>query len=440
MPFTKAQQWALVIVPKVTGFISLVFSGLVIYTVCSCKQKRSKTYHRLLLGISCVDVSSSFWLGLSTWPIPKETGILGASGTTASCTLQGFFTQFGVTSSFYNASLSVFYLLVIRYGWKDDQIRKIEPFLHAFPLLWGLSTSIAGLPLTIFNSANLWCWIAPYKDRGENADLFRWILFYGPLWTMILLVTINVMLMFHHVRKLERAAEQHTFRRQSLSFSTTVQPNGFQVQFPLDDDCAKDSVVEEQGESERETGNNNYQGETGEGKQGDLEAVPEAVQPATSPLKSWGGEANMTNSTLGSSRMVNSTVRSSRRKSGLALAVSFRNINNSGNMTESRANKRRRSREVANQSLRYAGSFYFTWIALTLTRLLQAINGNTYFPLLIIAAATTPLQGLPNFLVYLYPRYKKARKEMPNAGVLECFKSSIAPAAQSTERGSRDPA
>jgi hypothetical protein len=37
------------------------------------------------------------------------------------------------------------------------------------------------------------------------------------------------------------------------------------------------------------------------------------------------------------------------------------------------------------------------------TRLLQTIQGKTYYPLLVIAALTVPIQGLPNFLVYLAP-------------------------------------
>ncbi len=40
---------------------------------------------------------------------------------------------------------------------------------------------------------------------------------------------------------------------------------------------------------------------------------------------------------------------------------------------------------------------------------MQQVNGKVYFPLLLLAALTVPLQGLPNFLVYLLPRLKKLR-------------------------------
>jgi len=114
MALSYAQQLALVVLPKVAGLVSFVGSGLIVASVLKSKKKRSHTYHRLLFGISCVDMSSSFWLGLSTWPIPEETGLLWAAGNQQTCSLQGFFTQFGITSSFYNASLSLYFLPVIR--------------------------------------------------------------------------------------------------------------------------------------------------------------------------------------------------------------------------------------------------------------------------------------------------------------------------------------
>lgn len=86
---------ALAIVPKLAGFTSFCFSSLIVFTVVRDKRKRTSPYHRLLCGISIVDMSSSFWLGLSTWPIPEETGIMYAVGNDTTCRLQGFWTQAG---------------------------------------------------------------------------------------------------------------------------------------------------------------------------------------------------------------------------------------------------------------------------------------------------------------------------------------------------------
>jgi hypothetical protein len=205
-PFTLQQDRILAILPKVSGALSCFFSAVMIYIILRDKTKRSRTYHRLMLGISCCDMSASFWLALSTWPIP-EGGGLWAVGNDTTCNLQGFFTQFGIASSFYNASLSFYYLLVVRYGWKEHQLKWVERlFFHSIPLLWGLVSAIAGLSIGVYGNASLWCWVSPLYQK------FRWTAFYGPLWVMIGIVTINSLLVLDHVRKIEIMAQRHRFQ------------------------------------------------------------------------------------------------------------------------------------------------------------------------------------------------------------------------------------
>jgi hypothetical protein len=73
--------------------------------------------------------------------------------------------------------------------------------------------------------------------------------------------------------------------------------------------------------------------------------------------------------------------------------------------------------------------------------LLQTVNGQVYFPLLLLAAMTAPLQGLPNTLIYLGPKFRKLRKEMPEAGLWTIFIASMAreqsglPAVEITTQG-----
>lgn len=55
------------------------------------------------------------------------------------------------------------------------------------------------------------------------------------------------------------------------------------------------------------------------------------------------------------------------------------------------------------------------------TRLLQTINGKVYYPLLLAAAITIPLQGIPNGLVYLYPRYQTIRQRHREWTRLQAF-------------------
>lgn len=76
-------------------------------------------------------------------------------------------------------------------------------------------------------------------------------------------------------------------------------------------------------------------------------------------------------------------------------------------------NRRQSSKKVANQALLYTGSFLITWIFEFLTRLLQAVTGKTFFPLLILFVIFWPLQGFLNFLIYIRPRFLRWWKENP---------------------------
>jgi hypothetical protein len=404
-PFTLQQKRILAILPKVSGTLSCFFSGVIIYTILRDKKRRSRTYHRLIFGISCCDLSASFWLALSTWPIPED-GALWAVGNETTCNLQGFFTQLGIASSFYNASLSFYYVLVVRYGWKEHQLKWAERFFfHSIPLLWGLVSAITGLSIGVYGNASLWCWVSPLYQK------FRWTAFYGPLWVMILIVTINSLLVFDHVRKTEIAAQRYRFEDVSSQF-----PSSYIMNPPDEVPQRRNSRL-----SWSSIGSGGIWKQAGDvsGQQ------PQAPDPQAQ--RSYG-------------------------KRKLRKRILRRS---------------RRTREVANQSFMYAGAFYFNWAALTVrtnaiccqtfipslghlsdthllanaqliskaTRIIQQVNGRIYFPILVIAAIAVPLQGeqhwvvnsmpschieathfyfflgLPNFLVYLAPRFKQLRDE-----------------------------
>ena len=152
----------------------MVFSGCIVFIILRDHSRRNRLYHRLLLGISCCDISSSFWIGMSTWPIPSESGAKWAIGNDRTCQVQGFFLQLVIWSSFYNASLSIYYTLVIRYNWKERELKKLEWFMHGVPALWSIGSAVSGLILDVFGNATLWCWVRP------ECDYFRLVAFYGP--------------------------------------------------------------------------------------------------------------------------------------------------------------------------------------------------------------------------------------------------------------------
>jgi hypothetical protein len=339
---TIGQQRALAVLPKITGFSSFIFSLVIAITIFRDKKKFSKVYHRLIFGMSCADISSSLWLAMSTWPIPKETGVLWAVGNTTTCSFQGFFTQFGISSPLYNVSLSFYYLLAVRYSWRESHLKKVEPFFHVLPFAWALGTAIAGLFLKIFNSANLWCWIASYPGRNMDTNVYRWALFYGPLWLAIFLVTMNLIFVYAKVRAVLIETEMY------------INPSrAFRIE-----DISVD-VYYDQGFSRQQFATGNSY---------DMASQPD-------------GE-NATPSRLSLARSIRNSIRGS---------LGFQRRQSSR-----RTLSGKRRREVFNQCLRYALALYWTWIPLTVSH--NLIDENLQWKTPIISHSLSS-----SFLVASYP-------------------------------------
>lgn len=152
MVWNETQQIALALVPKFTSILSILGSSWVIVEVLTEREKRHSVYHRLLCAMSIYDVLESVWNFCSTWPIPAgPLGIWGASGNTQTCTAQGFFLQLGLAIPMYNASLSIYYLLVIRYNVPDDKLwKRVEPTMHAASFLFAGGTAFAAIGLKLY--------------------------------------------------------------------------------------------------------------------------------------------------------------------------------------------------------------------------------------------------------------------------------------------------
>lgn len=298
------------------------------------QRRRSLTYHRLLCGISLCDMSASFWLGMSTWPINAQQypDTLWAVGNFTTCRVQGFFTQFGVASSFYNASLSVYYYLVIVQGWKESQLQRIEWLLHCIPLLWSLVSAIVGLTVRsdIYDNATLWCWVS------ADEQVFRWAAFYGPLWCNIGIVTGMSLAVYIHVRRIEAASAKYNHlwlkHLQQKEGCPSHQP---QLSSDFEDGNGKDTEEDKEEES-----------------------TTQQQQQSTSKETSQPSPRNMRR--FGTSGRINNSARLSGRLNALLLRQQQQQVQQANLYQQSR-----RVKEVAQQCFLYAAAFYINWLALT---------------------------------------------------------------------------
>eukprot|EP00984_Skeletonema_dohrnii_P027320 scaffold16853_cov105-Skeletonema_dohrnii-CCMP3373.AAC.1 len=157
----------------------------------------------------------------------------------------------------YNASLAVYYVLVIVKKKSDNQIARIEPWLHANAIAWGLGTGIGGLSLEIFNQVGWDCWISAKPlgcketwtlkegevgtcERGDNGSLYQWAFYYAPLWFVIVFVSLLIPLIvfvsllinwvYAHVRNQEKQMNKYAGsidRREQQSQHERVRTQAF---------------------------------------------------------------------------------------------------------------------------------------------------------------------------------------------------------------------
>mmetsp|Transcript_16053 Transcript_16053/g.46084 ORF Transcript_16053/g.46084 Transcript_16053/m.46084 type:complete len:490 (-) Transcript_16053:1226-2695(-) len=219
------RRW-LAITPKLTASISFFSTVFIIWDVLRSKTKRDHTYHQFIVALSVCDLLIALGTFLSTWPIPStEQGVWGASGTQQTCTAQGFVLQFTITAPLYNGSLSLYYVLMITFNWSERRLKRMRLWVHVSILAFGIGTSVAGLFLTLYNSANLWCWIASSPSgcvetvaspagqdttcvRGDNANsIYRWAFYYIPLWFVIAFSTLAMLLTWSSLKEKGKQAE-----------------------------------------------------------------------------------------------------------------------------------------------------------------------------------------------------------------------------------------
>jgi len=228
---------AFVIAPKISASLSMIGSILILIDVWRRGKRNRKAQHRILLGMSIVDIHSSIWTALSSYPIKG-----GVVSNQPLCSAQGWGLQMSITVPIYNTMLSALYLLVVRYKWSEGRLRKMEYFFHGMPLIFGLTTSFAGLGLKLYNNARLWCWISSYPStckgsyknngvndcvRGNNAQIYRLAFYYGPLFLTIFLSILLMGSTVQYVVSIERKVLKYNLARSGVSYSRRVATQSF---------------------------------------------------------------------------------------------------------------------------------------------------------------------------------------------------------------------
>eukprot|EP00555_Chaetoceros_dichaeta_P011766 CAMPEP_0198268528 /NCGR_PEP_ID=MMETSP1447-20131203/37543_1 /TAXON_ID=420782 /ORGANISM="Chaetoceros dichaeta, Strain CCMP1751" /LENGTH=185 /DNA_ID=CAMNT_0043959611 /DNA_START=86 /DNA_END=640 /DNA_ORIENTATION=+ len=167
----------LICVSAISASLSIAGSTLIIYILSHAGwRKLARLRNRLVFGMSIIDIFSSAAVGFSIILTPQETECSVGMGNQLTCNVQGFFIQLGFAVPGYNAMLSLYFLMTIRYG--IDQVtvaEKYELLMHAFVLIPPLTTAIIGAAGKMYFSETANCWfgdICQSLGNCVNGDIW----------------------------------------------------------------------------------------------------------------------------------------------------------------------------------------------------------------------------------------------------------------------------
>lgn len=186
----------------ISSILSLFGSANIVYLVSQRKNiwgDKSQIYHRLVLGLSLMDIIMTLAIFLAPFVNRKDTDLYFAKGNVTTCEWGAFFFQFTIGSAFYSCMLSIYFLRTIRYGKKPENAFFQERWLHVLGFSIPLAFGIAGILTDVFNPSvilglceySAYPWNCVYSDgveceRGAALDIVN-----GPHSALYVLFSIT---------------------------------------------------------------------------------------------------------------------------------------------------------------------------------------------------------------------------------------------------------
>jgi hypothetical protein len=439
LEITQAQRYVLALTKICSASLSLMASSVIVYKVylryhelkkrsTSCVQSGSlrsnrkhdiTTYHRMLVGISILDIMYSFWSALGVISVPPSSGDVFAHGTIATCSTQAFFIQLMPSIVLYMAALNTYFMLKIRYNVSDAVIAQhYEFWFHAIPIVVWLVIGTAGLSLKIFGPLGypeMGCWVGDYPygcaftdtcTRGykvyEYLNWYAWATCFIWLFFSVFVVVVNSILIFTAIRK----QEQRNAKYLSALLQGTA-PSTSNLTLPSLSNMSH--------------------------SQGSLKINENDIVINTSPTRN--------DERPESTAPENSIVADAESGNGTPIATEdalFRNPSHrdggpSPNQDVVVARKMKQSRTAAVQSSLYCGSAFFTtfwWFLIWLIGNfwvlgISSVTTHTFVFLAMMVNIVLPSQGIFNLFIFVRLQYLQLRSNHQDWSRWRCMKQCM---------------
>ena len=293
--------------------------------------------------------------------------VWGAIGNDITCDFQGFFTVIGASGAMlYSVSISVYFLLVIKFNVSNERIKqRYEPFLHAVPIIYSLTTSLWVFTTGGYNPAGTICWIAnePLNcDKDPDVDcvttlikLKGWVAAGTPYLGAFLLNCVIMFVLWF--------AEYSNFRRtrnHRLSF------------------IASPSTPRNETENQDE-------------------------------------EEGAVTRCLGCLARIKYLRLSSRPTDNVGLSPLAAHLSRPSNAAM------RRRRSITNRALAYIIGYLMTYLFSFIYRFWEGYGNEVPFIIIFLTRLLYPLQGFFNVVIYSYPHVLNTRQKFPEYSWFKAF-------------------
>lgn len=156
-----------------TGCALTWFGSLSIIYIA--RRKLNSIYHRLLFVVSWVELMTNLIAFFAPIMMNKETGYPLARGNQATCSTLGAVLLFAVVSkAFSSCYISIYFMLTVRYNWRDEKIRAYEGFAYLVAFIVPFSYCVVGFVNDFFNpNAARFCAAARYPIGCKGDECIR---------------------------------------------------------------------------------------------------------------------------------------------------------------------------------------------------------------------------------------------------------------------------
>lgn len=198
-------------ISRTTAALSLFGSTWIIVEVLRNQNRRKLAYHRIMLGLSIYDFLSSFWFFIGPWAHGDDQSVFDNTATPA-CKTSGFFIYLAsICIPIYNAVLSIYFLLVIKYRWREDQIvRMFERYIHIAIFVVGIIPAVTAFAYQQYGQWYQYC----YVKQPPQQKYFSMIAWFSTLSSALIVIGAMIAITMM-VLNLEKRNERYQFDRSS---------------------------------------------------------------------------------------------------------------------------------------------------------------------------------------------------------------------------------